>query len=106
MFFGVDCRFHFKFRLIFAEKMPSSAMKSYMPSYLLATEITERMPTLWRVSSKERQKSVFDLGVLASGGGDNDVLIQSHFCGGYIFRVAQIDNVCAAHTNKAAVIAQ
>ena len=36
---------YFKFRLTFAEKMPSSAEKSYIPSYLFVVAITERMPT-------------------------------------------------------------
>ena len=45
MFFGADCTFYIKFKLIFAEKIPSSAEKSYIPSYLVAVEITERIPT-------------------------------------------------------------
>ena len=31
--------------LILAENVPSSAVKSYIPSYLFAVAITERMPT-------------------------------------------------------------
>ena len=34
-----------KEKLIFAEKIPSSAVKSYIPSYLPVVSITERMPT-------------------------------------------------------------
>ena len=37
--------FYFRFRLTFAEKIPSWAEKSYMPSYLLAVAIMERIPT-------------------------------------------------------------
>jgi hypothetical protein len=33
MFFGTDCRPYFRFRLTFAENVPSSAEKSYIPSY-------------------------------------------------------------------------
>ena len=36
---------YIKFKMILAEKTPSSAVKSYIPSYLLVVEITERMPT-------------------------------------------------------------
>ena len=35
---------YIKFKMILAEKTPSSAVKSYIPSYLLVVEITERMP--------------------------------------------------------------
>ena len=45
MFFGADCIFQIRFKLTFAEKVPSSAVKSYMPSYLFVVEITERIPT-------------------------------------------------------------
>lgn len=36
---------YFKLRLILAVKIPSSAEKSYIPSYLFVVVITERMPT-------------------------------------------------------------
>ena len=43
-FFGVNCNFFYKFKLIFAENTPSFTIKSYIPSYFFTVEITERIP--------------------------------------------------------------
>ena len=45
---------YIKFKLTFAQKTPSSAVKSYIPSYLFVVEITERIPMPYSVSSKVR----------------------------------------------------
>lgn len=42
--FGINFTFYCRFRVTFAEKIPSSTEKSYIPSYLFATAITDWMP--------------------------------------------------------------
>ena len=40
-------RIYSRFKMTFAEKIPFSAVKSYIPSYLLMVAITELMPMPW-----------------------------------------------------------